>query len=89
VFRVNIQIFFFPQMMQAGKRPRIDGASIRGPIPNGPLHSRPLVTILSISYYDSCSVVERILKIVQLKYEKCNAELTELWLWRELFVVLL
>jgi C-terminal binding protein len=43
------------------KRPRIDGASIRGPIPNGPLHSRPLVALLDGR---DCSVEMPILKDV-------------------------
>lgn len=49
------------QMMQAGKRPRIDGGSIRGPIPNGPMHSRPLVALLDGR---DCSVEMPILKDV-------------------------
>jgi C-terminal binding protein len=49
------------QMMQAGKRPRIDGGSIRGPIPNGPPHSRPLVALLDGR---DCSVEMPILKDV-------------------------
>ena len=48
-------------MMQAGKRPRIDGGSIRGPIPNGPMHSRPLVALLDGR---DCSVEMPILKDV-------------------------
>ena len=48
--------------MQANlKRPRIDGASIRGPIPNGPMHSRPLVALLDGR---DCSVEMPILKDV-------------------------
>ena len=47
--------------MQAGKRPRIDGGSIRGPIPNGPMHSRPLVALLDGR---DCSVEMPILKDV-------------------------
>ena len=49
------------QMLQAGKRPRIDGGSIRGPIPNGPPHSRPLVALLDGR---DCSVEMPILKDV-------------------------
>eukprot|EP00096_Caligus_rogercresseyi_P004134 TRINITY_DN182_c0_g1_i3.p1 TRINITY_DN182_c0_g1~~TRINITY_DN182_c0_g1_i3.p1 ORF type:complete len:443 (+),score=115.67 TRINITY_DN182_c0_g1_i3:483-1811(+) len=45
--------------MQAGKRPRIDAASIRGPIPCGPL--RPLVALLDGR---DCSVEMPILKDV-------------------------
>lgn len=48
-------------MMQAGKRPRIDGGAIRGPIPNGPMHSRPLVALLDGR---DCSVEMPILKDV-------------------------
>jgi len=48
-------------MMQPGKRPRIDSGSIRGPIPNGPLHSRPLVALLDGR---DCSVEMPILKDV-------------------------
>ena len=47
--------------MQAGKRPRINGGSIRGPIPNGPMHSRPLVALLDGR---DCSVEMPILKDV-------------------------
>ena len=47
--------------MQAMKRPRIDGGSIRGPIPNGPMHSRPLVALLDGR---DCSVEMPILKDV-------------------------
>ena len=43
------------------KRPRIDGGSIRGPIPNGPPHSRPLVALLDGR---DCSVEMPILKDV-------------------------
>jgi C-terminal binding protein len=58
-----IKLFFdiFTRMMQAGKRPRIDGGSIRGPIPNGPMHSRPLVALLDGR---DCSVEMPILKDV-------------------------
>ena len=55
-----ISIFNY-RMMQAGKRPRIDGGSIRGPIPNGPMHSRPLVALLDGR---DCSVEMPILKDV-------------------------
>ena len=48
-------------MMQPGKRPRIDSGSIRGPIPNGPMHSRPLVALLDGR---DCSVEMPILKDV-------------------------
>ena len=48
-------------MMQPGKRPRIEGGSIRGPIPNGPMHSRPLVALLDGR---DCSVEMPILKDV-------------------------
>ena len=48
-------------MLQGGKRPRIDGGSIRGPIPNGPMHSRPLVALLDGR---DCSVEMPILKDV-------------------------
>jgi len=50
-------------MMQAtqNKRARLDGGSIRGPIPNGPLHSRPLVALLDGR---DCSVEMPILKDV-------------------------
>ena len=47
--------------MSAVKRPRIDGGSIRGPIPNGPPHSRPLVALLDGR---DCSVEMPILKDV-------------------------
>ena len=47
--------------MQSLKRPRIDGASIRGPIPNGPMHNRPLVALLDGR---DCSVEMPILKDV-------------------------
>ena len=49
--------------MQAtqNKRARLDGGSIRGPIPNGPLHSRPLVALLDGR---DCSVEMPILKDV-------------------------
>ena len=43
------------------KRPRIEGATIRGPIPNGPMHSRPLVALLDGR---DCSVEMPILKDV-------------------------
>ena len=49
-------------MMSAVKRPRMDGGgSIRGPIPNGPAHSRPLVALLDGR---DCSVEMPILKDV-------------------------
>ena len=48
-------------MMQPGKRPRIEAGSIRGPIPNGPMHSRPLVALLDGR---DCSVEMPILKDV-------------------------
>jgi len=48
-------------MLQPGKRPRIDSGSIRGPIPNGPMHSRPLVALLDGR---DCSVEMPILKDV-------------------------
>lgn len=50
-------------MMSAtqNKRARLDGGSIRGPIPNGPLHSRPLVALLDGR---DCSVEMPILKDV-------------------------
>jgi len=48
-------------MMTAVKRPRMDGGSIRGPIPNGPPHSRPLVALLDGR---DCSVEMPILKDV-------------------------
>ena len=48
------------QMMSAVKRPRMDGG-IRGPIPNGPPHSRPLVALLDGR---DCSVEMPILKDV-------------------------
>ena len=47
-------------MMSAVKRPRMDGG-IRGPIPNGPAHSRPLVALLDGR---DCSVEMPILKDV-------------------------
>ena len=47
--------------MQPGKRPRIESGSIRGPIPNGPMHSRPLVALLDGR---DCSVEMPILKDV-------------------------
>merc|ERR1719203_1601909 len=47
--------------MQPGKRPRIEAGSIRGPIPNGPMHSRPLVALLDGR---DCSVEMPILKDV-------------------------
>ena len=48
--------------MSAVKRPRMDGGgSIRGPIPNGPAHSRPLVALLDGR---DCSVEMPILKDV-------------------------
>ncbi len=52
--------------MQAMKRPRLDGGAptattIRGPIPNGPMHSRPLVALLDGR---DCSVEMPILKDV-------------------------
>ena len=52
-----------PNMMQAtqNKRARLEGGSIRGPIPNGPLHSRPLVALLDGR---DCSVEMPILKDV-------------------------
>ena len=61
--------FFFSLMdkrkvnmnMQPGKRPRIESGSIRGPIPNGPMHSRPLVALLDGR---DCSVEMPILKDV-------------------------
>ena len=46
--------------MSAVKRPRMDGG-IRGPIPNGPAHSRPLVALLDGR---DCSVEMPILKDV-------------------------
>ena len=46
--------------MSAVKRPRMDGG-IRGPIPNGPPHSRPLVALLDGR---DCSVEMPILKDV-------------------------
>ena len=48
-------------MMQPGKRPRVEGGSIRGPIPTGPMHSRPLVALLDGR---DCSVEMPILKDV-------------------------
>lgn len=48
-------------MMQPGKRPRIETTSLRGPIPNGPMHSRPLVALLDGR---DCSVEMPILKDV-------------------------
>ena len=49
-------------MMSAVKRPRMDGGgSIRGPIPNGLAHSRPLVALLDGR---DCSVEMPILKDV-------------------------
>ena len=47
--------------MMTVKRPRMDGGSIRGPIPNGPPHSRPLVALLDGR---DCSVEMPILKDV-------------------------
>ena len=47
-------------MMSQVKRPRMDGG-IRGPIPNGPPHSRPLVALLDGR---DCSVEMPILKDV-------------------------
>ena len=52
---------FYFQMNAMIKRPRIDGGSIRGPIPNGPPHSRPLVALLDGR---DCSVEMPILKDV-------------------------
>ena len=52
----NKRILIYP-----GKRPRIEGGSIRGPIPNGPMHSRPLVALLDGR---DCSVEMPILKDV-------------------------
>ena len=46
--------------MQGIKRPRLDGGSIRGPIPNGPMHARPLVALLDGR---DCSVEMPILKV--------------------------
>ena len=57
----ELMFIFNYRMMQAGKRPRIDGGSIRGPIPNGPMHSRPLVALLDGR---DCSVEMPILKDV-------------------------
>ena len=50
-------------MIQAptNKRARMDGANIRGPIPNGTMHSRPLVALLDGR---DCSVEMPILKDV-------------------------
>lgn len=50
----------FLQMMTSVKRPRMDGGP-RGPIPNGPAHSRPLVALLDGR---DCSVEMPILKDV-------------------------
>ena len=47
--------------MQAMKRARMEGGSIRGPIPNGPMHARPLVALLDGR---DCSVEMPILKDV-------------------------
>lgn len=59
-------------MMQPGKRPRIDNSSIRGPIPNGPMHSRPLVALLDGR---DCSVEMPILKDVAT-VAFCDAQTT-------------
>jgi len=60
-------------MMQPGKRPRtMDSGSIRGPIPNGPLHSRPLVALLDGR---DCSVEMPILKDVAT-VAFCDAQTT-------------
>ena len=53
--------FLFSLQMMTVKRPRMDGGSIRGPIPNGPPHSRPLVALLDGR---DCSVEMPILKDV-------------------------
>ena len=47
--------------IQPGKRPRIESGSIRGPIPHGPMHSRPLVALLDGR---DCSVEMPIMKDV-------------------------
>merc|ERR1719238_1959524 len=59
-------------MMQPGKRPRIDSGSIRGPIPNGPMHSRPLVALLDGR---DCSIEMPILKDVAT-VAFCDAQAT-------------
>lgn len=51
----------FCEMMQVGKRPRMEGNPIRGPIPNGPMNNRPLVALLDGR---DCSVEMPILKDV-------------------------
>ena len=67
---MQVLIFFYFSLMdkrkvnmnmQPGKRPRIESGSIRGPIPNGPMHSRPLVALLDGR---DCSVEMPILKDV-------------------------
>ncbi|XP_023337639.1 C-terminal-binding protein isoform X2 [Eurytemora carolleeae] len=59
-------------MMQPGKRTRMDSGSIRGPIPNGPMHSRPLVALLDGR---DCSVEMPILKDVAT-VAFCDAQTT-------------
>jgi len=59
-------------MIQPGKRPRMDSGSIRGPIPNGPMHSRPLVALLDGR---DCSVEMPILKDVAT-VAFCDAQTT-------------
>ncbi|XP_062584802.1 C-terminal-binding protein 1-like [Saccostrea cucullata] len=63
------------KLLQPSKRPRLEAPtmSIRGPIPNGPMHPRPLIALLDGR---DCSIEMPILKDVAT-VAFCDAQSTQ------------